>query len=49
MDPVNERSRWPENASKYPDIETRDLLVDGNPQRTGATVQIGVGLLGLAV
>jgi hypothetical protein len=25
------------------------LLVDGNPQRAGATVQIGVGLHGLAV
>jgi len=39
---------WPQNASKYPDIEHRDLLVDGNPLRIGATVQIGVGLLGLA-
>jgi len=48
IEPVNERSLWPQNASKSPDIEHRDLLVDGNPQRAAATAQIGVGLLGLA-
>jgi hypothetical protein len=48
IETVNERSMWPQNASKSRDIEHKDLLVDGNPQRIGSTVQIGVGLLGLA-
>jgi len=34
-----------QQISRY---RTQIFFVDGNPQRTGATVQIGVGLLGLA-